>query len=351
MNEYDISKILDEMELELIKSMRGHYSKGLDKTTEEWQKRQLQEIKRFKKDNMKIIQKYRESVRNGANEMLKEEYIKGYKNELKYLKEHSFGQLRQKVGMIASPENLTGIDDMRMVALLDAVMNDLDKAMYSAFRQCNDVYRETIFKSTVLVNSGQYDLVSAIDIAQNDFLEKGIDSIVYANGAHIAIRSYCEMALRTNAVRCADFGKGMLRDILECWTVRVSDHQSSCPKCGKWQGMILVDDVFSHGQPDGKHKLVSEAIETGLRHPNCRHILQTYDPEVDDDYGTVEYTEEDKERYKNEQQQRKIERDIRKAKRKANGSMSEEVREEERKLVEHLQQNPLLKRKKWRESP
>jgi hypothetical protein len=79
--------------------------------------------------------------------------------------------------------------------------------------------------------------------------------------------------------------------------------------------------------------------------------LQTYDTEVDDDYGTVEYTEEDKERYKNEQKQRKIERDIRKAKRKAHGSMSEEVRAEERKLAEHLQQNPLLKRKKWRESP
>ena len=351
MTEYDIAKIFDDMELELIESMHGHMSVGLKGTSDEWKKRQLQEIKRFRKDNEKIIKKYQEMIKGDTETFLKEEYIKGELEQFNYLKEHSFGQLRKKLKTMVNPNSLTGIDDRRMIALMDAVIHDMDKAIYSAYRLCNDVYRETIFKSTVLVNSGQYDLVSAIDVAQQDFLNKGIDSIVYANGAHIAIRSYAEMALRTNAIRCGDMGKGMLRDILECYTVRVSHHQSSCPKCGPWQGKILIDDVYSKGKADGKYPLLSEAIEQGLRHPNCRHNISTYDPEVDDDYEVKQYTEKDKERYKNEQKQRELERNIRKAKRKAKGSMDPDVRREEEKLVKHLEANPLLKRKKWRENP
>jgi len=51
-----------------------------------------------------------------------------------------------------------------------------------------------------------------------------------------------------------------------------------CPKCAAWRGMVLVDDVYSGGRPDGKHKLLSEAMAAGFLHPRCRDSVETFFP-------------------------------------------------------------------------
>ena len=66
MTEYDIAKLFDEMELELIRAMKGHYVKGLDGTSEQWKRKQLQELKRFRKENKAIIDKYTEMIKDNT---------------------------------------------------------------------------------------------------------------------------------------------------------------------------------------------------------------------------------------------------------------------------------------------
>ncbi len=55
-----------------------------------------------------------------------------------------------------------------------------------------------------------------------------------------------------------------------------------CPACAPWDKIILIDDVFCEGKPDGKHLLLSDAIKKGLLHKGCICSICTYYPEVED---------------------------------------------------------------------
>ena len=176
MTEYDISKILDEMELEIVEALKGHLSEGLKGTTSEWQKRQLVELRRFHKENKKIIDKYMVAVNEGSRTMLKEAYKKSFATRVKDISKRARhgSRIEAKINNITTLDNLISIDDARIVAIMDAVTNDIDNKMYSLYRRDENVYRQTIFKATTLVNTGQYDLVSAINLAQSDYLAKGM---------------------------------------------------------------------------------------------------------------------------------------------------------------------------------
>lgn len=347
MTEYDIVKILDEMELELIEAMKGHYSKGLQGTTKEWQKRQLQELQRFKKENEKIIKKYRKTIKGEIEAYIRQEYSKGQKQEKKFLIDN-LEDVDIKLG--ESSKTLVAINDRKIMALMQSVTKDIDNAMYSAFRLCNDEYRKTIFKAATLMATGQYDLVSAIDTAQMDFLNKGISSVEYKNGTKMPVRSYAEMALRTNSHRAKIMGESDQAHEFGISTCYVSSHGITCDKCAMWQGQWLFDDVYNDNKPNksNPYPLLSEAIAGGLFHPNCRHSLIYGEPDGERP-KEIERTEKDREKYKMEQEQRAIEREIRKAKRVSAGAMSPEVKEKEAKLLKHLKENEYLVRKKWRE--
>ena len=58
----------------------------------------------------------------------------------------------------------------------------------------------------------------------------------------------------------------------------------------KVRGKVLIDDVYSGGtQEDGNYTLLSEAMKQGFLHPNCRHGLATYYPELEG----IKYDEEE----------------------------------------------------------
>ena len=353
--EYDIAKILDEMELEIVEALKAHLSAGLENADRDWLRIQQIELRRFRRENKKIIDKYIVEVNAKARTMLKEEYKKAFAAQVRDISKRAKrgSTIETEIKKIDYALDLISVDDARLVSIMDAVTNDIDNKMYSLYRRDEDVYRQTIFKASTLVNSGQYDLVAAINIAQAGYLAKGITNCVYKNGMEMPIRSYAEMALRTNAMRAASQARGMLMDYLDMQLVRISNHQSSCPLCGKWQGKIVVDDVYCSGAvpDDNTYPLLSQAIAAGYKHPNCRHTEDAIDPDIDDYTGPVAYTSADAEDYKNEQKQREIEREIRKIKRKIAGTvdMTPELAAKNEALLEHLKANPTLKRKKWRE--
>jgi hypothetical protein len=211
----------------------------------------------------------------------------------------------------------------------------------------------------VFLQSGATSLNQAIDMATKDFLDKGVNSIVYKDGKRVNIASYAEMALRTASQRATFLGEGKKRDEWGMHLVVVSAHANTCKLCLPWQGKILIDDVFSHGtKEEGPYPLLSEAMKAGLLHPNCRHTLATYFP------GITKLPKVPKEdvinaNYKAEQQQRAIEREIRRWKRREAGSLddknvqlaSEKVKELQGKLKQHLKDNPQLRRDYSREKP
>ena len=65
--------------------------------------------------------------------------------------------------------------------------------------------------------------------------------------------------------------------------IQVTTHGGSCELCKKWEGKVLIDDVFCNGtKGDGNYPLFSQAIEEGLFHKGCRHGITTYYPELEE---------------------------------------------------------------------
>lgn len=392
---YDIRKIFEQMELDLISSMRRAFyfhqneqeKEGFE--WEQWQLSKLRAMEQYRARNKKIVGKYNKPIQDAINKELKGNFSKGenvvarfidkvkqvlrWRNK-KYqsiefpddidtstLKGHIAKELGSP-GAIQQEKNFFGVNENKLEALIKTVNNDLNKAQYSVLRKMDDVYRQTIFKSHMYLQNGAKTLNQAIDMATKDFLDKGINSIEYKNGARVNIASYAEMCLRTASHRATLLGEGKKRDEYGIHLIVVSAHGNTCRMCEPWQGMILIDDIFSHPSKEyieenkKKYKLLSEAVESGLLHPNCRHTLTTYFPGitrlpvVPDGKKAIKV-------YEAEQKQRALERQIRKWKRIEAGSVdaknvndaAKRVNELEAKLKIHLDNNKELRRAPQRE--
>lgn len=258
-------------------------------------------------------------------------------------------------------KDLTGRDnDQKLDDLKRQVGKDMKEVQGAIWRRMDDIYRQTIYKAEMFMAAGAKTLDQAIDLATREFLAGGIDCIEYSNERRVNVASYAEMALRTASQRAAFLAEGKNRDEWGIHTIFVSAHANTCPKCEPWQGKILVDDVFSSGTAAEAAELgvplLSTAMKAGLLHPNCRHTLATYFPDI-----TVLPKVPDKDKalktYEAEQKQRVLERKIRKAKRKVAGACDNdnirkaqtELRDLQRQIREHLDRHPELRREYSRE--
>lgn len=390
---YDIRKIFEQMELDLISSMhRAFYFHQSEQAKEgfeweQWQLTKLREMEKYRKRNKDIVDSYSKPIQQAIDRELRGNYSKGQNRFKTFLdkvkgffgwksKSHSsieFPEDIQEVqivreyihkelgrpGAVPQETNFFGVNDKKLEALIKTVNEDLNKDQYSVLRKMDGVYRQTIFKSHMYLQNGVKTLPQAIDMATKDFLAKGIDSITYKNGARVNIASYAEMCLRTANHRATLLGEGKKRDEYGIHTVVVSAHANTCPKCEPWQGKVLIDDVFSHGTKlDGDYPLLSEAITAGLLHPNCRHSITTFFPGITN-LPKVPDGKEAIKLYEAEQKQRYLERQIRKWKRIESGSVdarnvnnaSNKVKYFKSELRKLLEDKKLLKRNYNREQP
>ncbi|WP_338627572.1 polymorphic toxin type 50 domain-containing protein [Clostridium baratii] len=356
---YDIRKIFEEIELALISSMhRAFYFHQKQQQEEgfnweQWQRTKLRELEKYRKRNKKIVESYNKSIQEAIDRELEDKFISGQQyvenlidnvkvqfpediKESQTVKEY----IANELGKESNPpkeENFFGVNEKKLNALQEAVTNDLKKAQYSVLRKMDDVYRQTIFKTHMYLQSGTKTLNQAIDMATKDFLDKGINSIVYKDGKRVNIASYAEMCLRTASQRATFLGEGKKRDEYGIHLVVVTAHANTCKMCEPWQGQVLIDDIFSHGtKEDGDYHLLSEAVGKGFLHPNCRHTLATYFPGITR-LPVVPDGKEAIKVYEAEQKQRYYERQLRKWKRFEVGTCDEESKEIAHNKIKELQ--------------
>lgn len=395
---YDIRAIYEQMELDLIRSMKRNLERHKEEELkegfkfEQWRSAKLRDLERFRKENIEIIGRYSKEIEEMIHETLVDTYKESQDNVNEFIKEIKneyiddvFVKLPEELEAILPPveseemkemvdevlENVSiwqevptprdevffRMNDDKFNALMETIDNDFNDANAAVLRRMDDVYRQTIFKAQVHYNTGTVTLEQAIDIATKDFLAKGIDAIIYSDGKKVNIVSYAEMALRTANHRAYLMAEGKKRQEMGLYLVVVSAHATACELCVPWQGLIIIDDVYGGGSKDvGDYPLLSEAMEDGLMHPQCRHNLSTYFPGIT---TLPKILDEEKalENYKYEQQQRHIERQIRRYKRLAEGSIDEnnkkkyqdKVKEWQKIMKEHLKENPQLRRAYRRE--
>lgn len=278
-NEYDIKKVMEEIELQLITSMKrtlwshkeDEKAKGFD--WPQWQALKLKQFEDYKKANKEIF---------NNNTKVLNRYL--YKHIKKQFKEGAGRTNKQAIqsGIIKKEDlqlggSFFGLNHRKLDALIKSTKNDMKDVKYATLRMANDQYRQIIYKAQVFANTGAGTIKQAIDMASKDFLTRGFNCIEYSNGSRHNIADYCDMAIRTANKRANLMGEGEMRKKLGNSLVYVSKHGGACDKCTPWEGRVYIDDVWSGGtEKDGKYPLLSTAIAGGLFHPRCHHGVNTY---------------------------------------------------------------------------
>jgi hypothetical protein len=337
LNEYDIEEAFQEIEEELINSMIRNMKRhrveevkeGIE--WEQWQVKQLQALERYKRENRKRFRSKFSNINSRIDEMiLKSREMGNMEQEIEILKMMKKGLFNNHVPEVAETvAEFFRLNDRKLEALIKATRKNMVKAETAMLRMANDQYRKTIFNAQVYANTNAGTYEKAVDMATKDFLSSGINCIEYANGARVCIDQYAKMAIQTANKRAYLTGEGEKRKEWGISTVIMNKRGAACPKCAKFAGKILIDDVWSGGSAkDGRYPLMSAAIRAGLYHPNCKDKHTTYFEGISDKPKALSKSEIElnSNQYTIQQQQKYYERQVRKYKRLEEGSLDEENR-------------------------
>lgn len=285
-NEYDIEKIFEEIENELIKSMkRTLWSHQKDEEAKnfrwsQWQALKLKQLEDFRKNNQEIFKNYNQDIKYVTKIQMKKQFREGASRTNKQA--IKAGVIKKEDSQLSG--SFFGLNDRKIKALMKSTTNDINDVKYATLRMANDQFRQIIYKAEVYANTGAKTVQQAIDMATKDFLVRGFNCIEYSNGSRHNIADYCDMAIRTANKRANLMGEGEMRKNLGISLVYISKHDGACKKCSNWQGKVYIDDVWSGGKKeDGQYPLLSIAIEGGLFHPRCQHSSSTHYEGINDE--------------------------------------------------------------------
>lgn len=343
LNFKDISKIFEEIELRLISSLKRNIIRHKQEEQQyvfdwaAWQAEKLRNIDKFRHENSRIMSGYTNVIDSATRQIMHDEFAQGMNG------------IQNPSG---DEPDFFGVDDTKINKLIDDVVN-LEKHVETAvLRTMDDVYRQTVNKAQLAMSAGSITLQQAIDMSVQDFLNKGINCIVYRDGRRVNIADYVRMALRTTATRANIYGMSAKIRQLGYDTVLVSSYGMCSNTCLPWQGRPYIDDVFSmwdgeiqersNGELWGKFHycgkwflLLSTALHGGLFHPNCRHTITMW--RDGDPLPEPQDNSKIQQRYRLEQQQRQLENKVRKAKRLVAGQSDPDNLKEAKKLLRKAQ--------------
>ena len=358
----DIARIFEEIELRLIASLKRNLSRHKAEEEKEgfewsaWQAEKLNNIDNFRKENAQIADEYVDVIDDETRQLMTDQFHEGeHTAEQSVIDVSESGvNVPDVPAQPQPPEAPTAIPDDHFFGVnkpkMDKLMEDvttLEKtALTAAVRNMDDVYRTTLNKVQLMMGTGSITLNEAIDLATRDFLDKGINCIVYADGRRVNIADYVRMALRTTSTRATLQGAAKRFAELGYDTVLISQYGGCSETCEPYQGKVYIDDVFTiwNGERSGDFgksnycdkwfMLLSVAIRGGLFHPNCRHTMGQYIEGLTKIPKPIP-AEKIREQRELEEKQRAMERKIRALKRKIEGTQDEKkVKEYKRKLRE-----------------
>lgn len=330
-----IVRIFEEIEQRLISSLKRNLMRHKREEKDEgfnwsaWQAEKLRGLERYRRENSAIMVEYTDRIDTATREIIEEQFAEGVNGS----------DIPPAVSVEEAPAEIRaepqffGVDRVKVDKLIEDVTAIEKSAETAALRMTDDVYRRTVNRVQLAMATGSMTLQQAIDTAVKDFLDQGINCIVYKDGKRVNIADYVRMVLRTTATRAALQGKSAKYKALGYDTVVTSSYDMCSETCKPWQGRIYIDDTFTGWSGETRMQgdmlwgksgycgkwfpLLSEAIKRGLFHPNCRHSINLWrdgDPLPE----SVDNSDNER-RYKLEQQQRALERAVRKAKRRAEG--------------------------------
>ena len=359
---YDITGAFEEIEMALITSMRNNMRRHINEEFEEgmnwsqWQAEVLSGLSQYRAENQEVLQGYMGRLNQEIDKAIREAYATGEsEQEIEILKAIKRGYQPPQEG---DKTDLQGrffrINENKLNALVNATVNDMERAETSLFRMMDDIYRQIPFKVQMFYNTGAGSLWQCVDMATRDFLSSGINCVQYRNGARVNIASYVEMALRTANKRANLMGQAQAREKWGIHTVKVNARGIACPMCLQWLDKVYIDNVYGGGTSKESevtgYPLLSVAVEGGLYRPQCKDSCSTYYEGINREPREITDTEKDEilRRYNLEQKQRYYERNYRRNMRMGNGCLDQQnadvyfgrAREYKNRLIELCDSNP-----------
>ena len=253
----EIAKIFEEIELSLISSLRrnlaGHRAWEIEEGFEwsAWQAEKLKNIERFRRENLSIMNNYRNVIDSDTRLLMEEQFKEGEElaqrqfDELMNTSENGNSEDDKKTGTPISDEHFFGVNQDKMDKLMTDITTLEQKAETAALRMTDDVYRQTLYKVQLAMGTGSMTLQQAIDSAVIDFLDKGINCIVYKDGRRVNISDYVRIALRTTSTRAKLQGQAKQLSNLGYDTVIISQYGKCSDTCLPWQCFILRFVLFN----------------------------------------------------------------------------------------------------------
>ena len=288
------------------------------------------------------MEEYTDVIDEQTRQLMTEQFSEGQRQA-----QRSVGEDDELITPV-SDEHFFGVNKPKMDRLIEDITALEKNVQTAALRMTDDIYRQTINRVQLEMATGSMTLTQAVDLATRDFLDKGINCIVYSDGRRVNIADYVRMALRTTSTRATLQGAAKRFAELGYDTVLVSQYGGCSKTCEPWQGQVYIDDVFTvwEGERDeyqGRSNycgkwfwLLSYAVKNGLFHPNCRHTMTQYIDGVTKIPDPIP-AEKIANQRQLEQKQRAMERKIRKLKRFAEGTLDPNTAKAYRKKVRQAQ--------------
>jgi hypothetical protein len=316
----DVRKSMNRIEGDLLLNYRSFFMGQADPLIgdvdfTDWENKQLQKLNRFKGMNKTIISKHIKPLKNAILNDLEQSYKHGINYTDKLIKRAEKKGFVTKANLI----NYSFFENDRIKNLLHQTTAKINTTLNNGLRNLEQQYMQTV-SSTRQMASVSKTLHEAVDKSNKPLMDSGIISGITASGRRMNMTNQLELYTIELSQDVMFQGSADKRSEAGVFTVYTTVHASTCEYCTKWQGMILIDDVFQNGKPDGKHELLSTAIAEKFLHYGCRHNLLTFIEGVDKfpnaPVNVPERTSQQEALYKAEQRQRLIERNIRGYKRR-----------------------------------
>ena len=218
----EIVELFEQLELHLINSLKRNLMRhrrqeqdeggkdGVPENWEAWQSAKLRDVRRFRRENEKILGEYMPTIEEETEKLLREQYAED------------------------GADGFFGSSNPKLESLIHEMQNNEVRVKQGCLRYMSDVYRKTILRTATAMNAGGMSMHKAVDEATADFLAQGINCIRYSNGRLVNIASYAEMALRTCNTRAMLMGEAKQRERLGIDTVLVSQYGACSDTCLPW---------------------------------------------------------------------------------------------------------------------
>lgn len=245
-----------------------------------------------------------------------------------------------------------------------------EEAHAAILRTTPDRFRDVVSRAVVPALVGTETGRHAAQRAWWELTDAGIASFTDAGGRQWRLSSYVEMATRTATARAMVDAKhdALAADGEDLVIVQGSNDR--CERCRPWHGRILSITGMNVGDVEVEHALRDETVlvhvaasvaaarAAGWGHPQCRCGTDAYLPGLTRVPAAAEREDVD-EQYAARQRQRAIERQIRRGKERETAALDEpaqrraraQTRAAQARMREHLEDNPDLIRRSYREQP